>query len=47
MDLGSVFQWKVHCKFGNFRKNFIFVNSVKTHIFDIEIHNKGVIYPYK
>ena len=29
-----------YCKFGNFRENFIFANSVKTHIFNIEIGDK-------
>ena len=26
-----------YCKFGNFRENFIFTNSVKRHIFDVKI----------
>ena len=33
-----------YCKFGNFCENFIFANSVKTHLFDVEIRDKGVIY---
>ena len=32
-----------NCKFGNFRANFIFANSVKTPIFDVEIRDNGVI----
>ena len=34
----------IYCKFRNFRENFIFAKSVKTHNFDVEIHDKGVIY---
>ena len=30
-----------------FSENFIFRNSVKTHIFDVEIRDKGVICLYK
>ena len=26
----------VFCKFGNFRENFIFLNGVKRHIFDVK-----------
>ena len=36
-----------HCNFGNFCKIFIFAYGVKTHIFDVEIRDKGVIYLYK
>ena len=34
------------CKFENFRENFIFANSVKTHICDFENRDKGVIHLY-
>ena len=34
----------VYCKSGNFRENFIFANSVKRHIFDRKIRDKGMIY---
>ena len=30
-----------YCKFGNFRDNFIFVNSVKTHICDVKNLRQG------
>ena len=36
-----------YCKIGNFRENFIFANSVKTHIFDVENRDKGLIYLYQ
>ena len=32
---------KTYCKFGNFRENFIFANSVKTHVFDVENLRQG------
>ena len=32
------------CKFRNFRENFIFAKSVKTHIFGVEVRDKGLIY---
>ena len=28
--------WVLYCKFGNFRENFIFANSVKRHICDAQ-----------
>ena len=28
-------KWWLYCKFGNFRENFIFVNSIKIHISDV------------
>ena len=31
----------LYCKFGNFRDNFIFANSVKTHICDVENSRQG------
>ena len=31
----------VHCKFGNFRENFIFANSVERHICDVENSRPG------
>ena len=37
----------IYCKFGNFRENLIFVNSVKKHFCDIKIRDKGVIYLYQ
>ena len=41
-------EWSiVYCKFGNFRENFIFADSVKTHICKVEFHDKGVIYAYQ
>ena len=46
MDKRVVVILPEYCKFGNFRENFIFANSVKTHIFDVEIRDKGVIYIY-
>ena len=36
-----------NCKFENFRENFLFANSVKTYILDVEIRVKGVIYRNK
>ena len=30
-----------YCKFGNFRENFIFANSFKTHICDVENSRQG------
>ena len=31
-------------EFGNFRENFIFANSVNTHICDVKNRDNGVIY---
>ena len=36
-----------YCKFGNFRENFIFANSFKSHICDFENRDKGVIHEYQ
>ena len=36
-----------YCKIGNFRDNFIFVNSVKTHICDVESSRQGRDLPLK
>ena len=36
-----------YCKFGNFRKGFIFANSVKRIFAMLKIHNQGMIYPYQ
>ena len=33
-----------YCKFGNFRENLFSRIAVKTHIFDVEIRDKGLIY---
>ena len=30
-----------YCKFGNFRENFIFANSVKRHICDVKLSRLG------
>ena len=38
---------QVSIKFGNFCESFIFMNSNKTHIFYVEIRDKGVIYLYQ
>ena len=34
----------MYCKFGNFRDNFIFANSVKGHICDVKNRKQGMIY---
>ena len=34
-----------YCKFGNFRENFIFTNSVKRHICDVKICDYDIVYP--
>ena len=31
----------MYCKFGNFRKNFIFLNSAKRHICDVKNLQQG------
>ena len=36
-----------YCKFGNFRENFIFANSVKRHICDVKIRDYDTIYLHK
>ena len=38
--IGS-YMYEYYCKFGNFRKDFIFVNSVKRHICDVKIANRA------
>ena len=35
LDLNHVHWLSKYCKFGNFRENFIFANSIKRHICDI------------
>ena len=34
-------QWNEYCKFGNFRENFIFANSVKRHNCDVKNSRLG------
>ena len=36
-----------YCKFGNFRENFIFANSVKRHVWDVKNREQGMIYLYQ
>ena len=36
-----------YCKFGNFRENFIFANSVKRHICDVKNCDLGIINLYQ
>ena len=35
----------IYCKFGNFRDNFLFTNSVKRHICDIKKLQLGLDFP--
>ena len=36
-----------YCKFGKFPENFISAKSVKSHICDVKIRDKGMIYLYQ
>ena len=36
-----------NCRFGNFRENFTFANSIKRHISDVKIRDSGKIYLYQ
>ena len=36
-----------YCRFGNFRENFIFVNSIKRHIGDLKNSRQSKIYLYQ
>ena len=44
MAVQKVFWTSLDCKFGNFRENFIFANSVKRHNCDVKIREQGMIY---
>ena len=44
---GSTVGMFLFCKFGNFRENFIFANSVKRNISDVKNREQGMIYLYQ
>ena len=42
--LGSGMKQVIYCKFGNFRENIIFANSVKEIFATLKIRHEGMIY---